>query len=71
MAYRGVKNVRRGRREGGSASPLHLDPLAQARAIGGCIADALDPVKAPSKARALAEMSPEEQAEMRRLYERK
>lgn len=71
MAWRGVKNVRRGRREGGSASPLHLDPLAPARALGGSIADALDPVKAPSKVRTLADMSPEERAEMARLYGRR
>ena len=32
------------------------------------LADALDPSKAPSRVRTLAEMTPEERAEMQRLY---
>ena len=39
-----------------------------ARAIGKAINDALDPVKAPSKVRTLADMTLEERAEMERLY---
>ena len=38
--------------------------------IAKSIRDALDPVKAPGKVKTFAEMTPEEQAEMKRLYER-
>ena len=37
-------------------------------AIGKAISDALDPIKAPSKVRCLADMTPEERDEMIRRY---
>lgn len=38
--------------------------------IAKAIEDALDPARAPGRCRSLADMSAEEQAEMRALYER-
>jgi hypothetical protein len=37
--------------------------------LRGNMADALDPVKAPGKVKRFAEMTEDERAEMRRLYE--
>lgn len=47
---------------------LNSDPH---RFIRARINEALDPTKAPSKPKTFAEMTDEEKAEMRRLYERK
>lgn len=45
--------------------------LSPAAGIARDISEALDPTRAPSKVRAFKDMSPEEQEQMRLLYEKK
>jgi hypothetical protein len=51
-----------------SNSGVFYNPVVR---IGQAISDALDPVKAPSRGRSFADMTPEEREEMRKRYEKK
>jgi hypothetical protein len=46
-------------------------PINPTLIVRNAINDALDPTKAPSKPKTFAQMTDEEKAEMRRLYEKK
>lgn len=51
-----------GTRTNGMRNPTHM--------IASAISEALDPTRASGKVKAFKDMTPEEQAEMRRLYEK-
>lgn len=81
VRYGGHYGVRPGRiskgasKQGVGGSPMGssdciVDPHGAARAYGRMISEALDPVRAPSKVRSFADMTPEEQAAMRAQYSR-